>query len=163
MKDQLQHYGTLGLGSRFKRLSEFMMKEIQIVYQSCNIDFDPYLFPIFKVIIDQKLVTTTDIQEQLQYTQPAITQALKKLMDKKLVGYKTDTTDKRKKHFKLTNKGKKIHQEMIPLWKVIDEQIKWLTEGSAISLLHHLTHLESQLRKKSLSERILENYNKLSI
>ena len=124
MEDKLQQYAELGLGSRLKRLSEFIMKEIQMVYTACNIDFDPYLFPIFKVIIDEELITTTDIQEKLQYTQPAITQALKKLMDKELVTYKIDIEDKRKKLFELTAKGHNTHKKMIPLWKVIDEQVK---------------------------------------
>ncbi len=158
-QDKLQLYGELGLGSRLKRLSELMMKEIQVVYTAHNIDFDPYLFPIFKVIIDQESATTTDIQEALQYTQPAITQALKKLTDKKLVHYKIDTIDKRKKFFRLSQKGKEIHQQLRPLWKVIDEQVKWLTEGSATSLTRHLTYLENQLKQKSLSERILEKFH----
>lgn len=159
MKDKLQQYGELGLGSRLKRLSEYMMKEIQLVYTTCDIDFDPYLFPIFKVIIDLESATTTEIQEALQYTQPAITQALQKLAAKKLVGYKIDKIDKRKKIFKLTTKGKEIHQKMLPLWSVIDEQVKWLTEGSTISFTRHLTHIENQLEKKSLSQRILEKYS----
>ncbi len=158
MKDKLQQYGELGLGSRLKRLSEYMMKEIQLVYNTFEIDFDPYLFPIFKVIIDLEFATTTDIQEALQYTQPAITQALKKLIDKKLVVYKIDKTDKRKKIFKLSPTGKAIHQKMLPLWNVIDKQVKWLTEGSALSLTHHLTHIENQLKEKPLSTRIIEKY-----
>jgi len=157
MEDKLQQYGELGLGSRLKRLSDLLMKETQVVYTTCNIDFDPYLFPIFKVIIDQKLATTTDIQEALLYSQPAITQSLKKLMDKKLVTFKIDKIDKRKKQFRLTQKGEEIHQKMEPIWKVIDQQVKWLTEGTALSLTQRLTHLENQLRKNSLSQRILEN------
>jgi len=156
MQDKLQQYGELGLGSRLKRLSDLLMKETQLVYNACQIDFDPYLFPIFRVIIDQQTTTTTEIQEALQYTQPAITQALKKLMDKKLVSYRSDKTDKRKKLFRLTKKGDELHQKMIPVWKVIDEQVKWLTEGSTTSLTRHITHLEHQLKEKSLSQRTLE-------
>ncbi len=159
MDDKLRQYGELGLGSRLKRLSDLMMRQTQITYDSLNIDFDPYLFPIFKVIIDMELATTTDIQEALQYTQPAITQALNKLINKKLVTYKTDKADKRKKLFRLSVKGKEIHQKMKPLWCIIDEQLKWLTEGSATSLTHRLTFIEDQLNKKSLSQRILEKYN----
>jgi len=159
MKDKLQELGELGIGSRLKRLSDFMMKEIQLVYDAAHIDFDPYLFPIFKTIIDKKLATTTDIQEAIQYTQPAITQALKKLIDKKLVVYKTDPIDKRKKVFKLSKKGNVLHQQMIPLWNIMDQQIKWLTEGSTTSLIRHIDHLELQLHKKSLHQRILETYN----
>ncbi|WP_062056654.1 MarR family winged helix-turn-helix transcriptional regulator [Aquimarina longa] len=159
MKDKLQQYGELGLGSRLKRLSDVMMREVQIVYNTLGIDFDPYLFPIFKVIIDLESATTTDIQEALQYTQPAITQAVKKLIHKKLVIHKIDKIDKRKKLFRLSPKGKEIHQQMLPLWNVIDEQVKWLTEGSASNLTRHLTYIENQLKEKSLSKRILEKYN----
>lgn len=157
MQDELQNFGELGLGSRLNRLSEYMMKEIQLVYDNLEIDFDPYLFPIFKIIIDKKITTTSEIREKLLYTQPAITQALKKLLDKKMIRYTNDKTDKRKKIFKLTQKGKTMHHEMIPLWKVIDLQVKWLTEGSATSLTRHLTHFENQVREKPLHKRILEN------
>jgi len=145
MKDVLQELAELGLGSRLKRLSDFMMKEIQLVYDAANFDFDPYLFPVFKVIIDKKTTTTTEIQGSLHYTQPAITQALKKLTDKKLVTYKTDAIDKRKKLFTLSRKGAILHREMKPLWDIIDQQIKWLTEGSTTSLVKHINHLEHQL------------------
>ncbi len=156
MQDKLQEYGELGLGSRLKRLSEYLMRETQLIYNACNIDFDPYLFPVFKFIIEHEVTTTTKIQEALQFTQPAITQSLKKLTDKKLVTYKTDKTDKRKKLFTLTKKGKDLHKNILPIWIVIDEQVKWLTEGSSTGLTRHLTHLENQFKEKSLSNRILE-------
>ncbi len=156
MQDTLQIYGELGLGSRLKRLSEYLMRETQLIYNACNIDFDPYLFPVFKFIIDHEVATTTMIQEGLQFTQPAITQSLKKLTDKKLVVNKIDKTDKRKKLFKLTRQGKELHKRMIPIWNVIDEQVKWLTEGNSTGLTRHLTHIEHQFKEKSLSNRILE-------
>ena len=162
MKNTLQELGELGLGSRFNRLSDYLMKETQTVYNILHIDFDPYLFPIFKIIIDQKMATTSEIQEQLQYTQPAITQALKKLVYKGLVKFKTDAIDKRKKIFRVSSKGKKMHTRLIPVWDTIDKQVKWLTEGSSTSLTRHLTHMENQFKKKSLSQRILENLNQSS-
>ena len=157
MKDALQELAELGLASRFSRLSEYLMKETQIVYDTIGINFDSYLFPVFKIIIDNKTTTTSEIQTQLKYTQPAITQSLNKLIDKNLVVFKIDKTDKRKKIFRLTPKGKETHLQLIPLWAVIDKQVKWLTEGSSTSLTRHLTHLENQLTEKSLSKRILEN------
>jgi len=132
MKNTLQELGELGLGSRFNRLSDYLMKETQTVYNIL-------------------------IQEQLQYTQPAITQALKKLVHKGLIKFKTDTIDKRKKLFRLSPKGKKTHMRLIPVWDTIDKQVKWLTEGSSTSLVRHLTHMENQFKEKSLSQRILEN------
>jgi len=157
MKDALQEFGELGLGSRLNRLSEYLMKETQLLYNTLNIDFDPYLFPIFKIIADQKNTTTSEIQEQLQYTQPAITQAIKKLLTKELIKFRVDKDDKRKKLFQLSAKGKKTHTQLVPVWEAIDKQVKWLTEGSSTSLTRHLTYMENQFKEKSLSNRILEN------
>ncbi|MBW1294725.1 MarR family winged helix-turn-helix transcriptional regulator [Aquimarina litoralis] len=157
MKDSLQEFGELGLGSRFKRLSDYLMKETQIIYDSLHIEFDPYLFPIFKIISDQNIVTTSEVQEQLHYTQPAITQALQKLSKRGLIQYKMDAVDKRKKLYQLSSKGKKTHKQLIPVWETIDKQVKWVTEGSSTSLTRHLTYMENQFKEKSLSKRILEN------
>ncbi|MDH7445438.1 MarR family winged helix-turn-helix transcriptional regulator [Aquimarina sp. 2201CG14-23] len=157
MKYTLQQLGELGLGSRLNRLSEYLMKETQVIYNTLGIDFDPYLFPIFKIIADQNNTTTSTIQEQLQYTQPAITQAIKKLLTKGLIKFRIDKTDKRKKLFRLSQKGKETHLQLVPVWSVIDTHVKWLTEGSSNSLTRHLTHFENQLKEKALSQRILEN------
>ena len=48
--DALREFREIGLGSRLNRLSELMMKETQKVYTHYGIDFDPYLFPAFKII-----------------------------------------------------------------------------------------------------------------
>ncbi|WP_378185738.1 MarR family transcriptional regulator [Aquimarina sp. W85] len=157
MHDELQHIGELALGSRLKRLSDTMMRETREIYGACNVDFDPYLFPIFKIIAEDQIATTTTLQTKLKYTQPAITQALNKLTYKDLVNFTIDKQDKRKKNFCLSVKGKELHLKMIPIWNAIDKQLKWLTQGSATNLLHHITHIENQLNEKSLSKRVLEN------
>ncbi|WP_411030214.1 MarR family winged helix-turn-helix transcriptional regulator [Spongiimicrobium sp. 3-5] len=158
MKDELKKLAELGLGSRLNRLSGIVMKEIQLVYDRAGIDFDPYLFPIFKIITDSETVTNSYIQESLQYTQPAITQALNKLTDKSLISFKTDVNDKRKKLFYLTKKGREAHKRMVPLWKVMDTQVKELTTFTADSLTAHISHLEGKLQEQALSTRILQNF-----
>ena len=39
--DALQGIGEIGIGSRLKRLSEYMMKDTQVVYNHFGFDFDP--------------------------------------------------------------------------------------------------------------------------
>ena len=53
--DKLKDLQELALGSRLKRLSDYLMKEIQIVYDKSNIDFVPYLFPVFKLLQTKKI------------------------------------------------------------------------------------------------------------
>ena len=155
--DALRGLGELGLGSRLKRVSEYMMKETQVVYNHYNIDFDPYLFPIFKIITNKNGVTNSEIQNSLKFTQPAITQSVNKLDSKKLIIYTTDELDKRKKIIFLSDKGKRLLEKLKPIWKNIDKVIKEYTLESSSSLIEHLNILENKLNSKSFSTTIINN------
>ena len=85
--DKFFEFKELGFGSRMKRLSETLMRDVKKVYKSLYMDFDPYLFPIFKTINDEKLICVGDITELLQISQPAVTQFLNILSKKE--EYKT--------------------------------------------------------------------------
>ncbi len=155
--DALRGYGELGLGSRLKRVSEYMMKETQLVYNHFNVDFDPYLFPIFKIIVNKKGVTNSEIQNALQFTQPAITQAINKLNDKGLIIYELDKLDKRKKIISISDKGHHTLERLKPIWESIDKVIKEYTLESSSSLIEHLNILENKLNAKSFSMTIINN------
>ncbi len=155
--DALRGYGELGIGSRLKRLSENMMKEIQLVYDHFNIDFDPYLFPIIKIIDHNSGITNSEIKIKLNLSQPAITQAINKLILKDLVLAKNDAGDKRKKVVSLTKKGEQLIKQMQPLWKAMDETIKGLTHHQSESLLDHINKLEDKLSHDVLSDTIINS------
>ncbi|GAA4882578.1 GNAT family N-acetyltransferase [Flaviramulus aquimarinus] len=155
--DALRGYGELGLGSRLKRVSEYMMRETQLVYNYFNIDFDPYLFPIFKIITNKKGVTNSEIQSSLQFSQPAITQALNKLNLKGLIVYKNDDLDKRKKIIFLSKKGQQMLNTLKPIWKSIDLVIKDYTLEASSSLIEHLNTLENKLNTTSFSDTIIHH------
>ncbi len=154
--DTLKLQKELGLGSRLTRLSEMIMKEIKKVYKHYHIDFDPYLFPVIKAILDHEQVTTKQITEQLLVTQPAITQAVTKLNKKGLVIIETDPNDKRKKLVSLSKDGRELIREMKPLWKSMEATVKQLTHFSSDSLIGHIDQLEQSLNQRSLSKQIID-------
>ena len=154
--DALQGFGELGMGSRLKRISEFMMKETQIVYDYYAIDFDPYLFPIFKIITHKNNITNTEIKALINISQPAITQSINKLKKKNLITISPCSSDKRKKIISLSEKGQKIHKKMIPIWQGIDEVIKAFTLEKTSSLIEHLNRLEDKLNCESFSEAVIK-------
>ncbi|WP_298518250.1 helix-turn-helix domain-containing GNAT family N-acetyltransferase [uncultured Kordia sp.] len=155
--DALREFREISLGSRLNRMSEVMMKETQKVYTYYGIDFDPYLFPAFKIISLKNKTTNTEIRELLNVTQPAITQTLNKLLKKELITTDSNEADKRKKNVSLSLKGEKLLIKMIPIWNVIHETIENLTTFSSESLVAHLSKLEDAFSEKSMSERVIEN------
>ena len=161
--DVLRGFGELGLGSRLKRISELTMKETQLVYDYFNIEFDPYYFPVFKIISSKNGVTTSEIKTSLELSQPAITQVINKLSKKQLVLFKNDKLDKRKKIVHLSNKGKKLLIQLTPIWRAIDFTVKTYTSKQSSSLLEHLNNFENNLKTKSFSSSIIENAKKHTI
>ncbi|CAL2078897.1 helix-turn-helix domain-containing GNAT family N-acetyltransferase [Tenacibaculum sp. 190524A02b] len=157
MIDVLTGIGELGMGSRLKRVSEYMMRETQIVYNAYNIDFDPYLFPTFKIIMNKKGVTNSEIKHSLKTSQPAVTQTLNKLLKRKLIFLKEDKEDKRKKIIFLSEEGKLLVEKVTPIWKSIETVVKNYTAISSNSLIEHLNILEEKFNTKNFSTAILEH------
>jgi len=155
--DALREFKEISIGSRLTRLSELMMRETQKVYDNYNIDFDPYLFPAFKIISLKKRTTNTEIRELLHVSQPAITQTINKLIKKELIVVESDKTDKRKKILSLSLGGEKLLIKMIPIWNIIHETIQKTTTFSSTNLVDYLDHLEDSFAEKSMSATIIEN------
>ena len=155
--DSLRGYGYLGIGSRLKRISDYMMRETQVVYDSYNIDFDPYLFPIFKTISNYDGITNTELVEQLKFSQPAITQFVNKLSKKGYILQKSHKLDKRKKVIVLTEKGKILLQTIKPVWNAIEKTIKQITSYKSDTLLDQLNKLEDTFKITDFSEQIIHN------
>jgi DNA-binding MarR family transcriptional regulator/ribosomal protein S18 acetylase RimI-like enzyme len=156
--DALQGIGEVGIGSRLKRLSEYMMKETQVVYDTLGFDFDPYLFPTLKVILYKKEVTNTEINQSLQTSQPATTQAINKLAKKGLIRLKSDKEDKRKKLISLSKKGIQLVEDIQPLWESIEHTIKDYTQIKSDSLIEHINKLEKKFTQQNFSDAIMEHY-----
>ncbi len=160
-QDSLSHFEELALGSRLKRLSDSLMKEVAKVYTSLAIDFDPYHMPIFKLISEQKELTIGEISNLLKVTQPAVTQYIKALERKQLILCSIGKIDKRKKKISLSPLGEKMLQKLNPIWKVIDAELKILTHNSVNkSLLEHITFIEKETAQVSLSSTIVSKINR---
>ncbi|GGD10440.1 helix-turn-helix domain-containing GNAT family N-acetyltransferase [Hyunsoonleella pacifica] len=155
--DALQGFGELGIGSRLKRISDYLMKETQLVYNHFDTDFDPYLFPVFKLISQKKGITNTEIYNAVGLTQPAITQSINKLTKKKLIYFDIDDKDKRKKIIYLSKKGHTLLLQLQPIWKTIDTVIKEFTTETSTSLISHLNSLEFKLKTSSFSKSVIDN------
>ena len=154
--DKLVQFKELALGSRLKRLSDQIMKEVITIYKELNVDFDPYHMPIFKLVSEQKKLSIGEISSLLKVTQPAVTQYVNSLIKKELIISKTNETDKRKRNISLTTNGLKLLDELKPIWAVIDDEVKKITHRlENKTLLDHITYVENELSKKSFSQTVI--------
>ncbi len=155
-QDQLVQFEELALGSRLKRLSDNMMKEAAKAYKVLDIDFDPYHMPIFKLISEQDNLSIGEISKLLSVTQPAVTQYINTLNQKKLITSKAGKNDKRKKKISLSKQGKMMLSKLIPIWDIFDQELKTLTSNTKNNtLLEHISFIEKELSMESLSVKIL--------
>ncbi|MDT7831947.1 bifunctional helix-turn-helix transcriptional regulator/GNAT family N-acetyltransferase [Flavobacteriaceae bacterium S356] len=154
--DKLLEFRELAFGSRMKRLSETLMRDVKQVYKSLYLDFDPTLFPVFKTISDEKSISTGEISEYLQITQPAVTQFINSLMKRELVIITPDINDKRKKNISLSEKGSALVLKLDPIWKIMEEELTAFIKRPDTSLMNHIRLTEQNQRDKPLYQRIMQ-------
>jgi len=146
----------LGFGSRLKRLSDTLMRDIKSVYKSLYIDFDPYLFPIFKTIGDEQSISTGDLSTVLHISQPAVTQFVNTLKKKELIFITPDKTDGRKKLISLSKRGEELLGRLQPIWKIMQDEVMAFIDREPTTFMDHIQLTERRQQEKNLYHRIME-------
>lgn len=159
----IKQLGHIAIGTRFRILTDRLMQDADKVYKSLQIEFEPRWFTVFYLINQKSPVTITEITEQLGYSQPAVTQIANTLIKKKLIKAVKSKDDSRKKFITITEKGKDLLLKLIPVWQDIENAVKDLLDSTGYDILFILSKLESELDKKDIYTRVLENVKKRQI
>lgn len=154
--DKLKSFGALALGSRLKRLSDVLMKDVKKIYKSLYIDFDPTHLPVFKTISEEQKISVGEISIFLKITQPAVTQVVNALEKKKLVKASTDKIDKRKKIISLSKKGKNTILKLQPLWDIISSEMENLSKFESTKFIMQIENIENALKEETFYNRVLD-------
>ena len=151
-----QSLGYLALGSRLRRLSESFLSEINRAYQNEGIEFDASWFPVFYLLSKNDALSIKELSEQTEVSHPAASQLITNLKNKSLVTSVTCNDDGRKQLVTLTNKGRALLNEVIPVWDAVlvamDELVALEEESS--HLLPAISALENIFKQNSLSDTI---------
>jgi DNA-binding MarR family transcriptional regulator/GNAT superfamily N-acetyltransferase len=155
--DKLKSFGELALGSRLKRLSDTLMRDVKKIYKSLYTDFEPTYMPVFKTIFEEKKITVGEIAYLLNISQPAVTQFINALEKKKLIITSSDKIDKRKRIISLSKKGKETVQKLQPIWEVIDAEMKKLTDVESSKFIEQIGIIEGKIKEKTFYFRVRES------
>ena len=155
--DYLNEIGGLALGSRLKRLSDYLMVEVKEVYKDQNLTFEPRWFPLFSLLSKYESVSIMEASSLLNLTHPHISKLAKELEREGLLSSQTDPKDGRSRKIKLTQKGMALLEKLKPVWKSIQREVENVFPEIGVDLLNSLKKTEEYYNKNSLRNRIQEN------
>jgi DNA-binding MarR family transcriptional regulator len=148
--------GYLVLGSRLRRLSENFLSEINQAYQQAGIDFDATWFPVFYLLSKNDALSIKELSEQTEVSHPAASQLISNLKNKNLVTSATCADDGRRQLVTLTDKGRALLNEILPVWDAIvaamDELV--VAEPESKKLLPAIGAMEKVFKQSGLSVHI---------
>jgi DNA-binding MarR family transcriptional regulator/N-acetylglutamate synthase-like GNAT family acetyltransferase len=154
--DYIKKLNGLALASRMKRLVEKLNSDMKGIYHDRNLDFEPLLMPIMKLLNSQGPLSVNEITEFLGTSQPAVTQFCSILLKRKLIRIETTKSDKRKKKVEVSKQGVELLEKLSPIWNEVDTSINSMMSSSDHNLLKAIEDFESQHTTKSLKERVIE-------
>jgi len=154
--DFIEELGTLALGTRIKNLSELLMRDVSRIYKDQNIDFEPRWFTLFQFMLSKTEIPVTEIARELNQTHPAVVQVVNSLEKKRLITTRKDKTDQRKRLVRLSGKGKKLAEDLNPVWEAIHQAAREILAESDPNLLNNIAKVEKALKQKSTYQRIKE-------
>jgi DNA-binding MarR family transcriptional regulator len=153
-----QSLGYLVLGSRLRRLSEAFLAEINRTYQNEGIDFDASWFPVFYLLSVNGSLSIKELSEKTEVSHPAASQLITNLKNKNLVTTATCTDDGRRQLVQLTESGKALLAQVLPVWGAVSKAMQELiaAEPACHELLPAIASLENVFKSVKLSDKIGE-------
>jgi DNA-binding MarR family transcriptional regulator len=154
MADFIQRQGAAAFGTRLRRLSGRIDREVQALYRRHGIDFEPRWFPVFLVLDELGPLSVGDLAVRIGVSHAAISQVRGRLVAYGLVRVSSHAVDRRRQVLALTARGRTKARRMRPLWEAIAAATGVLCAEGAPRLLDQLDGLEAALDRQALGLRV---------
>jgi DNA-binding MarR family transcriptional regulator/N-acetylglutamate synthase-like GNAT family acetyltransferase len=154
--DYIRDLGALALASRMKRLVSRLNSNVKGIYTAQEIEFEPLLMPITRLLADQGKLQANQIADYLGITQPAVTHMCNTLKKHGLITLQQHPKDQRIREVDLNRKGADMVCALQPVWQEIEKAVQQMIEGVDDNLLNALEAFEDQYAKETLQTRVLQ-------
>lgn len=154
MRDAIAQKGTAAFGTRLRRLSERLDKDVREIYRAHGIDFEPSWFPVFVRLSEAGAMSVGELASGMRISHAAVSQIRGKLLREGLVRVEADAADQRRQMLKLTSRGEALVAKLKPLWGAIAAATDALCREAAPRLIAELDGLEEALDEHSLFQRV---------
>lgn len=141
-----------GLGELLRYLTELVEQGAEEGYRDIGLDYRPRYTPVLRALLTGA-DTITEITATSHLTQGAISQTVGLMVADGLVT-REDVPDGRKSRLRLTAKGRKLVEQLVPHWKLTFAAIGELEREIGHPLLQVLVDAAGALERKRFAERL---------
>lgn len=152
-QDVIASLGYLALGSRMRRLTDMMWRDVTSIYAQRGIDFEPRWFPVYYLLSLGEARTISEIARELDYTHPAVVQIANAMQKRGLISSSVQAGDKRTRALALTKQGKALLQEIQAVWEEIRVAVEEVCASASADFLQTIARLEAATAEESLLAR----------
>lgn len=150
--------GILAISTRLHRLSEQLRKDGAMIYKAFGIDFELKWFPVIFTIYKKGTASVVEIANEIGYSHPSTITLLKELEKLKILEWKKDINDERKRLFLLTPKGTELIEKMKPVWELVTIVLSEIADNEN-NLLKAIDEAEEKIASQSFYQRALQLKN----
>jgi DNA-binding MarR family transcriptional regulator len=154
MADLIRQKGSAAFGTRLRRLSERLDREVEAIYRAQGVVFQPRWFPVVTLLAEQNEASVGELAAAIGITHAAISQVRGELLDARLIRVKPDAGDKRRQLLTLSAKGWRYAEELAPLWSAIACATERMLAETAPDLLVSLGRIETALEAEPMIRRV---------
>ena len=153
--DFVRTQGERAFGTRLRRLSERLDREVQDIYRAAGEGFEPRWFAVVATLTEGP-ATVGELAERIGVTHAAVSQVRSALAERGLVRGAPDPDDQRRQRLELTASGLATAVRLEPLWSALAAVTGEVLQEAAPELIADLDRLEVVLGERSLKDRVLE-------
>ncbi|HEY0302007.1 MAG TPA: MarR family winged helix-turn-helix transcriptional regulator [Rhizomicrobium sp.] len=156
MTDYVHQKRFAAFGTRLRRLSERLDREVEAVYREHGVVFEPRWFAVVTVLDERGAVSVGELAAVLGVSHAAVSQVRGGLIDAGLVAGRADPDDRRRQILALTPKGRREIARLKPLWAAIAASVEALCAEAAPGLIDMFTRIEDAMAEKPVPHRVAE-------
>ena len=142
-------------GTRLRRLSERIDREVQEIYREAGVGFEPRWFAVVAALREGP-ASVGELAGRIGVTHAAVSQVRGALAEQGLLQARTDAADQRRQVLELTEAGRQTAARLEPLWDAIAAATRDLLQETAPSLSDEMRRVEAALGERGLKARVLE-------
>ena len=152
----MEQFGVLTLGSRLKRLSDYLFAQVQEVYVQCDIPISATYFPILKLLQTAGDLSVVEIAERLHLSHPAVSKQTTKMIKASLLKKTVDEQDQRRSSLALSGFGIDAMSRVEPILQEMKFILEQQVDSSSQNFMDSLSLLEAQVFNGSLANKVMD-------